>query len=373
MSESIEILKHLVRKKSITPNEEGIYDYIQQLLPTFQHEFIECHNVKNLYSTCVFGEDALHVCFAGHIDVVPEGEGWSMQPFGAEQRDGYIYGRGTQDMKGGVAAFVAALRQQELWNGFKGKISMILTSDEEGDAIHGTQEVLKLLKQRNELPDYAIVAEPTAVQWVGDTIKIGRRGSINGVLSIKGKQGHVAYPAKCDNPVEKIAPVLSQIAGYDLDEGDEYFEPSKIVVTDIRGGLQTSNVTPGELKIMFNIRNSTQSSKESVQQHLEKVLQGISYTLELKASSFPFLTQRDSPLVHKCVDVLWKHYHKMPTLSTSGGTSDAKYFAAFGVDVVECGVCNDRIHAVDERVHQDEIIQLEGIFIDLIKSFSKIN
>ncbi|RAX57244.1 succinyl-diaminopimelate desuccinylase [Helicobacter monodelphidis] len=366
MQTSIEILRNLVRKKSITPDEAGIYDYIKSLLPHFKHHHINKEGVQNLYS-CYDGGGDVHLCFAGHIDVVNEGSGWSVDPFLAEQKDGYIYGRGTQDMKSGVAAFVSVLQNEEFLRDFKGKISMILTSDEEGDAVYGTQEVLKYLKIRNELPHYAVVAEPTAEKWVGDTIKVGRRGSINGTLVIHGIQGHVAYPGKCDNPVERIAPVLSQIAGFNLDSGDEHFEPSKIVVTDIRGGLEVVNVTPSELKVMFNVRNSTKSNKESLQKHLETILAGIPHKLTLKASSFAFLTQNDSEIIQTLKEVLEKKYQKSPILSTGGGTSDAKYFAAFGVSVVECGVCNDRIHAVDERVSEKEVLELEEIFYALIQ------
>lgn len=368
---AIEILQMLVRKESITPNESGIFADIRALLPEFTFETLEKNGVHNLFGYRDFGNagaDSLHLCFAGHVDVVSAGSGWSVAPFSGVQSGDFVYGRGTQDMKGGVAAFVAALGDESNFRDFKGRISLLLTSDEEGDAIYGTQEMLKNLKARDMLPHYAIVAEPTAEKWVGDTIKIGRRGSINGIVRIKGVQGHVAYPSKCDNPVDKIAPLLPKIAGVELDSGDSHFEPSRIVITDIRGGLEAVNITPSELKLMFNVRNSTKTTKESLRNYLEDVLADVPHELELKASSFAFLTKPDSRVIQIMRDVLQQR-GCAPTLSTGGGTSDAKYFAAFGVDVVECGVCNDRIHAVDERVHVREIEDLVAIFAQVIRAF----
>lgn len=366
---AIEILQMLVRKESITPNEAGIYADVKALLPEFVFETLDKNGVHNLFGYRDFGAaEGLHLCFAGHVDVVAAGSGWSVAPFLAAQSGDFIYGRGTQDMKGGIAAFIAALKNENNFCNFKGRISILLTSDEEGDAIYGTQEMLKSLKARNCLPDYAIVAEPTAEKWVGDTIKIGRRGSINGTLRIKGVQGHVAYPSKCDNPIDKIAPLLPKIAGVTLDSGDSHFEPSRIVITDIRGGLEVVNMTPSELKIMFNVRNATKTTKESLRNYLENLLKDVPHELELKASSFAFLTNPDSKIVQILRDVLQKR-GSAAELSTGGGTSDAKYFAAFGVDVVECGVCNDRIHAVDERVNVREINELTEIFGQVIRAF----
>ncbi|WP_435659314.1 M20/M25/M40 family metallo-hydrolase, partial [Helicobacter rodentium] len=262
-----------------------------------------------------------HLCFAGHIDVVPPGEGWASEPFNPTIKEGFLYGRGAQDMKAGVAAFVCAIREfvdclesQNLQTStkganvesqraqdskesqkiqipqscdstssqnFNGILSVLLTSDEEGAAIFGTKYTLKCLKERDLLPDFAIVAEPTSVEKFGDMIKVGRRGSINGILKIFGQQGHVAYPKKCLNPVDIIAPHLSKISGHKLDKGSEEFEPSRIVVTDIRGGLEVVNVTPNDLKIMFNVRNSTQTSVESVRKYLEHLLAKAPHSLEL--------------------------------------------------------------------------------------------
>lgn len=352
-----------------------------------------------------------HLCFAGHIDVVPPGEGWASEPFNPTIKEGFLYGRGAQDMKAGVAAFVCAIREfvdclesQNLQTSTKGEnvesqraqdskesqkiqipqscdstssqnfngiLSVLLTSDEEGAAIFGTKYTLECLKERDLLPDFAIVAEPTSVEKFGDMIKVGRRGSINGILKIFGQQGHVAYPKKCLNPVDIIAPHLSKISGHKLDKGSEEFEPSRIVVTDIRGGLEVVNVTPNDLKIMFNVRNSTQTSVESVRKYLEHLLAKAPHSLELNQSSKPFLTDKQSLIVQKIVKALESQNGFAPELSTSGGTSDARYFAEFGVKVVECGVCNDSIHAINERVRMSEVEALQKAFLSLLKDFNK--
>ena len=236
MNETIELLKALMACPSITPNEAGAFAIIRDRLPEFKAEPMEENGIGNLWLTRKTGEGP-HLCFAGHVDVVPPGEGWSTDPFVPREIDGFIVGRGAQDMKAGLAAFVIACKNTP----FKGTLSLLLTADEEGDAIDGTQAVLKRLQARNELPNMAVVAEPTCEKTFGDTLKVGRRGSINGTLVIKGKSGHVAYPEKCVNPVELIAPVLVKLAGVDLDKGDEHFAPSKLVITDIRGGYEVVN------------------------------------------------------------------------------------------------------------------------------------
>ena len=351
-----------------------------------------------------------HLCFAGHIDVVPPGGGWASEPFNPTIKEGFLYGRGAQDMKAGVAAFVCAIREfvdclesQNLQTStkganvesqrvqdskesqkiqipqscdstssqnFNGILSVLLTSDEEGAAIFGTKYTLECLKERDLLPDFAIVAEPTSVERFGDMIKVGRRGSINGILKIFGQQGHVAYPKKCLNPVDIIAPHLSKISGHKLDKGSEEFEPSRIVVTDIRGGLEVVNVTPNDLKIMFNVRNSTQTSIESVRKYLEHLLAKAPHSLELNQSSKPFLTDKQSLIVQKIVKALESQNGFAPELSTSGGTSDARYFAEFGVKVVECGVCNDSIHAINERVRMSEVEALQNTFAVLLAQWN---
>lgn len=363
-----EILESLISFPTLTPKECGIYRWIEEFLGEgFVCERIDCGEVKNFFAYKDFNpsskEKKFHFCFGGHIDVVPAGEDWQSDPFIPRISDGYLYGRGAQDMKGGVACFLNAVKQ------FDSKpcdliLSILLTSDEEGEAIDGTQFVLKELQKRNFLPDFALVAEPTSIQKVADTIKVGRRGSINGVLKIKGIGGHVAYPQKCSNPVELLGERLGKIAGVYLDSGDEFFDPSKIVVTDIRGGMEVCNVTPSDLKIMFNVRNSTASDEKKLKAYLENVLEGLPYELILKTSSKPFLTQ--SPLFDLLAKSVQKVTGYLPQASTSGGTSDARYFASFGIDVLELGGLNDKIHAIDESVKLEDLEILKEIFLDFL-------
>ncbi|NPA73947.1 MAG: succinyl-diaminopimelate desuccinylase [Epsilonproteobacteria bacterium] len=361
-----ELFFKLLSFKSITPDDDGAMDFIEDYMKDFQAVRVDKEGVKNLFLYKRFG-DGEHLCFAGHIDVVPPGEGWSEDPFTPVEKGGFVYARGSQDMKSGVAAFLKACKDTKE---FKGTLSMLLTSDEEGDAYHGTIEVLKYLKEEDFLPDFTVVAEPTCEKAFGDTIKIGRRGSINGILKLYGKQGHAAYPEKSVNPIELIAPVLPKIAGVNLDNGDENFAPSKFVITDIRSGLEVTNVTPGDLKMMFNIRNSTKTTKEDVKSFVDRNFQGLKYDLNLSQTAKPFVTKRDSKVVKKLSTSIENICEIKPSLSTSGGTSDARFFGEFGVDTVEFGVKNDTIHSVDERTTLKEVEDLCIIFKDLIKNFN---
>lgn len=360
----VEILKRLIEFKSITPNDDGALDFIQNELSNFDAIRVDKNGIKNLFLYKKF-TDGVHLCFAGHIDVVPPGDGWESDPFSPVQKDDYIYGRGTQDMKGGLAAIISALKSIKEFNG---TLSFLITSDEEGDAKYGTVEVLEYLKQNSLLPDYVILAEPTCEYRFGDTIKIGRRGSINGVLELYGIQGHAAYPEKSQNPIDLIAPILPNIAGAYLDSGDEFFYPSRFVITDIRAGMGVSNVTPAKLKMMFNVRNSTQTTKKDIVAFLENHFKGLKYEYEMKESAKPFITKKDSKVVEILRDSIKEEIGEYPKFSTSGGTSDARFFNEFNVESVEFGVINDRIHSSNERVLIDELFALESIFKRVIKS-----
>ncbi|EOW0155109.1 succinyl-diaminopimelate desuccinylase [Campylobacter upsaliensis] len=361
-----ELLIELLKFKSITPNDDGALNFIALELEDFEAFFIEKEGVKNLLLTKKFNDEGEHLAFGGHIDVVPAGEGWENEPFNPVEKDGFIYARGSQDMKSGVAAFVSAVKNAN----FKGsRLSLLLTSDEEGEAKYGTLELLKFMEEKNMLPDYAIVAEPTCVKSFGDSIKIGRRGSINGKLLIRGKQGHAAYPEKAINPIHDFAPVLKFLAGFDLDPGSAEFAPSKIVLTDIRAGLGVSNVTPNDLRLMLNVRNSNDTSVEDVRNYIEKLCHGLNYELVLTQSSKPFLTDSNSKIVQKLNQSVQKISKVVPELNTKGGTSDARFFAEFGVSVAEFGVRNDTIHAVNERVSVEDFEKLCLVFKDLVENF----
>ena len=366
MLDSVSLLKKLLSFKSITPYEGGSFEFIKKYLGDFNAVEININNVKNLYLYKEFQKNKIHLCFGGHLDVVPPGNGWNSNPFIPEEKDGYIFGRGSQDMKAGIAAFLNAVKDLKT---FAGKISLILTSDEEGDAKFGTIKVLEYLKKNNDLPDFAVVAEPTCEKFFGDTIKIGRRGSINGVLKVFGKGGHAAYPQKAINPVHQIAPLLEKIAGVDLDDGDEFFDPSKIVITDIRGGLEVTNVTPSEVKIMFNVRNSTKTDKKKIKDYINKIFKGLNFSLTLNQSAKPFLTNASSLVVSNMQKAVQEVTNIKADLNCKGGTSDARFFGEFGIDTVEFGVRNDTIHAPNERVKIDEVQKLEAIFKKFLKYF----
>jgi succinyl-diaminopimelate desuccinylase len=362
----IDLFLKMLSAESVTPNDGGLLTYIENYLENFEATWINEGGVKNLWLTKKFGEGK-HLCFAGHVDVVPAGEGWETNPFVPVIKKGYIYARGAQDMKSGLSAFVAAVRDAH--EDFSGRLSLLLTSDEEGDGTYGTKIVLKHLKEINLLPDYCIIAEPTCEEVFGDAIKIGRRGSINGYLTLQGKQGHAAYPEKAINPIHIIASLLPQIAGHDLDNGDDDFAPSKLVITDIRSGMEVTNVTPNSLKMMFNVRNSTKTTQESLKKFIENTFDGNDYELRLEQGSYPFVTNRDSYIVNLLGEVILSETGVETKLSTAGGTSDGRHIAPYGIEVVEFGVINDRIHGLNERTSIKEVETLYNIFVKIVKSF----
>ena len=363
--EIIELFKKLVETKSETPDDGKLLDFIEQYLPDFTAVRVDVEDVKNLFIYKKFG-DGDHLCFAGHVDVVPAGDGWNTNPYEAVEKDGYIYGRGTQDMKSGVAAFLQAVKGT---NSFNGTLSLLLTSDEEGDAINGTVKVLEYLKANDSLPDYAVVAEPTCEASFGDAIKVGRRGSINGYITLKGKQGHAAYPEKAINPIHQLSKALCNMAGENLDNGDEFFSPSKFVITDIRSGMEVTNVTPNELKMMFNVRNTTLTTQKEVKEFVATHLDGLDYELKLTQGSYPFKTDTDTKVVKNIDRAIENVTGVKAKHSTAGGTSDARFIAQFGIDVIEFGVKNDTIHAVNERTTRTEVEGLYRVFKTLIQNW----
>ncbi len=362
----VALFKTLLEHKSETPDDGGILDFISGYLADFTAERIDVADVKNLFIYKKFGEGP-HLCFAGHVDVVPAGEGWQSDPYEALEKEGYIYGRGAQDMKSGVAAFTQALKETTQ---FEGTLSLLLTSDEEGDAKYGTVEVLKYLEQKQMLPEAVIVAEPTCEEVFGDAMKIGRRGSINGVIEKMGKQGHAAYPEKAHNPIHVVSQVLPHMAGVNLDGGDDFFAPSQFVITDIRAGMEVSNVTPGKLKMMFNVRNSTKTSKADIQEFVHRYFKTMNYSLSLYESAKPFMTDVNTKIVKTLDEAILHVTNIKPKHSTAGGTSDARFIAPYGIDVVEFGVRNDTIHAPNERTSRDELVKLYEVFQKVIALYN---
>lgn len=363
----IELFQKLLRFKSVTPLDDGAFDFIDEYLgDEWTCINIDREDTKNRFYYKKFNDNAQHLCFAGHIDVVPPGEGWEVDPYAVEVIDGVITARGSQDMKSGVAAFLYACKHAQ---NFDGTLSILITSDEEGEGTYGTIKALEHLKEMDFIPHYSVVAEPTCEEVFGDAIKVGRRGSINGYITIKGKQGHAAYPEKCINPVHNFAEILPKIAGHNLDDGDEYFAPSKMVITDIRGGMQVTNVTPNDLKLMFNVRNSTNTTRESVEAFIHKNLEGLNYEFRTTQGSFPFVTNKESKVVRAMENSIQKVLGVTTKHSTAGGTSDARYFGAFGIEAIEFGVINDTIHSVGERTTVKEVEGLTEVFSDLIQNF----
>ena len=363
----IELFQKLLRFKSVTPDDDGAFDFIEEYLgKEWTCIKVDMQGVKNRFFYKKFNDNKQHLCFAGHIDVVPPGEGWDVDPFAADIVEGVITARGTQDMKSGDAAFLYACKHAAT---FDGTLSILMTSDEEGEGTYGTIKMLEHLREIDFIPNFAVVAEPTCEDVFGDAIKVGRRGSINGYLNIQGKQGHAAYPEKTINPVHQVSEILSKIAGYNFDKGDDYFAPSQLIVTDIRGGSQVTNVTPDKLDIMFNVRNSTKTKKDDIEKFIEKNFKHLNYTLRTTQGSFPFVTNKESKVVRAMETSIQKILNVKTKHSTAGGTSDARYFGQFNIEAIEFGVINDTIHSVGERTTVKEVEGLTQIFEDLIENF----
>ena len=356
----------LVGRNSITPEDAGCQDWLaEKLVPLgFHIERINSDGVSNLWARR--GAAAPLVCFAGHTDVVPTGplERWTNNPFTPTQRDGRLYGRGTADMKGSVAAFLAAVEDFVARHpDHPGSIAWLITSDEEGPAVEGTVRVVERLAMRKERLDYCIVGEPTCAKAFGDTMKNGRRGSLHGRLTVKGVQGHIAYPQKCKNPIHLAAPAIAELAGTVWDEGNEYFPPTTWQISNIHGGTGATNVVPGHVDIVFNFRFSTASTVESLQKHVHAILDrhGLEYDIDWEVGAKPFLTPRG-----KLVDALSAAIREATgveaELSTTGGTSDGRFIADICNEVVEFGPINRSIHQIDESVGLDELKQLADIY-----------
>lgn len=363
---SVELLKKLIEFRSLTPSDDGAFEFIKTYMEGFEAFEFNRNETKNLVLIKKNGSGKT-LCFAGHIDVVPAGEGWESDPFIPTIKNGKIYGRGAADMKAGMAAFLCAMKESN----FNGTLMALLTSDEEGDAYDGTVYALEELKKLNMLPDFCVVAEPTCEDCFGDTIKVGRRGSINGVIKIIGRGGHAAYPEKAINPISALTAVLAQIGDKPLDSGDEYFAPSRLVITDVSGGYGKHNVIPSEARALFNIRNSTATTVESAKEYIEKTIStaGVkSYELKINQSSNPFIVSKDSEYITLMLEnAIEDELGKKPKRSTGGGTSDARFIAAFGVPVVEFGPQNATIHAPNENVEIEQVEKLEKIFKKLIE------
>jgi len=360
------LTQDLIRRPSVSPEDQGCLQIIGQRLEAagFRIERMPFGPVENLWA--VHGTERPLLCFAGHTDVVPTGprEEWSTDPFEPVIRDGILYGRGAADMKSGLAAMVVATeRFLAKHPDHKGTLAYLLTSDEEGPSVDGTRRVMEVLEARNEKIDYCVVGEPSSTEKLGDVIKIGRRGSLSGKLTVHGIQGHVAYPHLADNPVHAVAPALAELASRTWDKGNEFFQPTTFQISNISAGTGAPNVIPGELKARFNIRFSTEQTVEKLQATITEILNRhkVNYTLEWFVSGLPFFTAPGA-LSKAVVQAIQEKANRTPELSTTGGTSDGRFIAPTGAQVVELGVLNASIHKVNENVRVDDIITLTDMY-----------
>lgn len=371
----LELTKELIRRKSVTPDDAGCQESIAKLLADvgFTVESIDIGETKNLWA--VHGSEGPLFCFLGHTDVVPSGpvEDWKHPPFDCVEENGLLYGRGAADMKGCVAAFIVAVCDYVRNNQtHPGRIALLLTSDEEGPALDGTQAVVKKLQERGEKIDYCLVGEPSSEEALGDVVKVGRRGSLGCRLTVLGVQGHVAYPHLARNPIHQAAPVLAELAAEKWDEGNEFFPPTSFQISNINGGTGADNVIPGKVEIVFNFRFSTASTPEDLKARVEAILQKhqLEYKILWNLSGRPFFTPKGR-LVDAVRSAIKAATGNEAQLSTAGGTSDGRFVAPLGAEVVEFGVINRTIHKVNEHVKVADLNTLVSIYEQVIESVLK--
>ncbi len=369
-SNTIELLRALVQKPSVTPDDQGCQALIAERLQAsgFSIELMPFGDVSNLWAR--IGTQAPLLVFAGHTDVVPVGElkQWSSPPFAADIIDNELIGRGAADMKGSVAAMVTAAERFFQQNEFQGSFAFLLTSDEEGPAVNGTVKVIETLAKRSEIIDYCVVGEPTSKDVLGDTIKNGRRGSLGAKLSIRGVQGHVAYPHLADNPVHKSLAMLQTLTNTVWDNGNEHFPPTTLQISNIHAGSGAGNVIPGELRIDFNLRYSPESSIESIKTRVIKALEQheLDYEIQWLDSAAPFLTPIGS-LTDAIKEVVANVTGIEAKMDTGGGTSDGRFIAKSCNQVIEFGPLNATIHQTDERINCEDIDKLSIIYEQLLQ------
>ncbi|MDX5406977.1 MAG: succinyl-diaminopimelate desuccinylase [Chromatiaceae bacterium] len=366
MSDVIDLTKELIRRPSVTPEDAGCQQLMAQRLAAVGFDIEVMHFEDTLNMWARRGSNKPVFCFAGHTDVVPTGplEHWHTPPFEPTVIGDTLYGRGAADMKGSLAAMVVATeRFLQRYPTPKFDLAYLITSDEEGPFINGTKRVIETLEDRREKITWCIVGEPSSSHKAGDVVKNGRRGSLTGNLLVKGIQGHVAYPQLAENPVHKAAAALAELAAEHWDDGNAYFPATSFQIANIHAGTGASNVIPGELKVMFNFRYSTESTAEQLQQRVTALLDrhGLNYHLNWTLNGLPFLTDKGS-LVEATVKAIYQVQGFEPRLETSGGTSDGRFIAPTGAQVVELGPCNATIHKVNECVSVTDLEQLTKMY-----------
>ncbi|HCI01868.1 MAG: succinyl-diaminopimelate desuccinylase [Oceanospirillaceae bacterium] len=370
-SATLALTKDLISRASVTPVDAGCQEVMIARLEAigFVVERMRFGEVDNFWARR--GDQHPVLTFAGHTDVVPSGPeaNWDTPPFEPTEKDGYLYGRGAADMKGSLAAWVVALeRFIDQHPDHKGSLALLITSDEEGPFVDGTTRVVDALEARNEKMDWCIVGEPSSSNKVGDTIKNGRRGSLTAEITAKGIQGHVAYPHLVDNPIHKVAPALAELAHTEWDQGNDFFPPTSFQVANINGGTGASNVVPGQVKIQCNFRYSTEVTADQLVQRLEAILDShqVDYDINWTYNGLPFLTAAGE-LVDACQAAIMQLTDQQTELSTAGGTSDGRFIAPTGAQVVELGPCNATIHKLNECVKVADLETLTDIYADIMQ------
>src|SRR3984885_10891904 len=371
MSATLDLTHDLIARASVTPADEGCQDLIAHRLAAigFQVEHLHYGNVDNLWARRGAARPLL--CFAGHTDVVPTGplEEWRSDPFKPVIREGLLYGRGAADMKSGLAAMLTAAESFVAEHpDHNGAVAFLITSDEEGPSVDGTRRVVETLRERGEHIDWCIVGEPSSENAIGDTIKIGRRGSLSGRLTVHGVQGHIAYPQFAENPIHSFAPALAELSNRIWDQGNEHFQPTTFQVSNLNAGTGAPNVSPGELKARFNLRYSPAQTQEGMKEVVEGILRkhGVRFTLEWYVSGEPFYTP-PGELSKAVGDAVEEVTRSRPKRSTGGGTSDGRFIAPLGAQVVELGVINASIHKVNESVRVADIDALHRIYVGVMR------
>ena len=372
MSNTLELAKSLISKPSITPDDHGCQAIMIDRLKKIGFEIhpLKFGDVDNFWA--VHGDSGPLFAFAGHTDVVPAGDenAWNTKPFEPTIKDGYLYGRGAADMKGGLASMVTATEKFIKENpNHKGRIAFLITSDEEGVAVNGTVKVMDYLKANEQKIDYCLLGEPSSTSFTGDVIKNGRRGSLNGVLKINGKQGHVAYPHLAKNPIHLVSPALDDLCNQEWDNGNDYFPATSFQISNMHSGDGVTNVIPGDAQVKFNFRYSTETNKENLQKKVHEILDlhNLDYSIEWSHSGYPFLTPKGE-LVSACVEAIKKTKGIDTELSTSGGTSDGRFIAQEGTQVIELGPVNATIHQINESVLVQDLDDLSEIYYQVLRN-----
>ena len=371
MSETLELAQQLIKRPSITPLDEGCQELIAKRLVAigFSVETLQFEEVTNLWAT--IGSSGPLFVFAGHTDVVPTGpqNDWQYPPFDATVADGFLHGRGAADMKGSIAAMITAVERFLPAAVLNARIGFLITSDEEGSAINGTQRVIKELGNRNIKIDYCLVGEPSSSEQLGDTVKIGRRGSLGATLFVKGIQGHVAYPQLAVNPIHKVLPVLAHLTDITWDEGNASFPATSFQISNINAGAGATNVIPGQIEVVFNFRFSTELDADTIKSRVTQLLDEaeLNYQLDWKLWGNPFLTDAGK-LVEAVSESIQQNCGYSTERSTAGGTSDGRFIAPTGAEVVELGPCNATIHQVDEKITVAELDKLSDVYQGVLQA-----